>query len=1418
MSKKYYLGLDIGTNSVGYAVTDENYNLIKLKGKKAWGVRLFDEASTAVDRRTKRTNRRRLDRRKLRLKWLQEIFESEISKVDKQFLSRIKYSNLYLEDKVYMDNQLKSKDSLFFGEIDGKNYTDKEFHAEYPTIHHLRQELTQKPAKDVRFLYLALHNIVKRRGHFLYDGDYGENSNFCLFFNEFIIFLKTLSSEEVLPIAFSPISESKEKEDEILNSLREIKSVRDRKTKFYEIFNVQDKTSKKFIDIILEGKGSTHDIFPPQEEVEKFSFNDENFDSEIYQKLENILSEEQMSIIDNLKKLYSCLQLKKILGNDNYISDAMVNIFKTHEQQLKNFKKFIKSFYPSKYYDMFRNPLNVKNPLTNKKESFSNYALYVNSTNFNGKGKVKNVGLGSSEKGTKEAFYKYVKSILNNQPENTLDNENFENSKSEILTLIENDNFLPKIRTKSNAVFPNKLYEKEVKKILEVNSSKFQFLSQKDETGLTNAEKIMQILSFRIPYFVGPIGINKNDETTHSWAEREMNLPLRPWTLSKIVDFDKAEERFIERMINKCTYLKESDVLPKHSILYSKFRVLNELNKLKINGDNINVKLKQSIFNNLFKENKKVSEKMLKNYLVNEGLYSKDEKESIQLSGIDNGKFANDFSSYHTLKQILGSEFIDKNIDIVEKIIKYITIINDKKRLEKRLKREFGTIIDETKIKQIKNLNFADWGRLSKDFLLLPFENESNGEKTTIIDEMWNTNQNLQEILFNKSYTIGAKLDEINSKNIKQLKYDAVEELYCSPAVKRAVWQAISIVNEITKLAGEKPERIFVEVTRHDEEKGEKGRKSSRKSNLLKEYESKEFNDNIETFGIDLCNLLKELNKKDDQSFRNEKLYLYFLQLGKCAYSGEPISLEEINNNELYDVDHIIPQAIVKDDSINNKVLVKKNYNGDKGDIYPISTKFDWPDKMNSFWKILVEKKLMSKEKYSRLIRKEPLTNGEIGNFIARQIVETNQSAKAVIDLLKMVVDNPRNIIYSKAQHVSNFRHDYDIPKCREINDLHHAKDAYLNIVVGNVLFNRFTDDPRNFYKKDKFNNKLTKNIGKIFNETIKNYENDNVIWSGEKDITRIKKIVSKNDCVVSRMSYSETNGAFYNETIYKSKQNNPNTDAKISLKGNIENPLHNLEKYGGYDSMSTAYFMLVESEDKKHNKIKTIETVPIYALRTFKSSPNKEQQIFDYVVKKNNLHNARILIDKINIKSTIKIGNGEYWLAGKSNENFILHNANQWFLPHKEEKYVKAIMKYMDMKRSKKTSNLAEENGKVVLSPKSKEGNIEIALTREDNINLYNSIISQLNKSLYQLNLVKIKDILIDKKENFNALSVMEQAEQLNNIIGRMSTGATSCDLSLIGGSKSAGVITINKNIDKLNILLIKRSVTGLIESYIKL
>ena len=82
---EYVIGLDIGTESVGWAVTKPDYTLAKCNGKALWGVRLFETAETAADRRLYRTARRRLERRHQRLQWLQEIFSGEIGKVDPAF-------------------------------------------------------------------------------------------------------------------------------------------------------------------------------------------------------------------------------------------------------------------------------------------------------------------------------------------------------------------------------------------------------------------------------------------------------------------------------------------------------------------------------------------------------------------------------------------------------------------------------------------------------------------------------------------------------------------------------------------------------------------------------------------------------------------------------------------------------------------------------------------------------------------------------------------------------------------------------------------------------------------------------------------------------------------------------------------------------------------------------------------------------------------------------------------------------------------------------------------------------------------------------------------------------------------------------------------------------------------------------------
>jgi len=164
MDKKYYVGLDMGTDSVGWAVTSEDYELMTFNKKSMWGSRLFDEANTAAERRVFRSSRRRLDRKKWRINILQTLFSEEIGKVDENFFLRLKDSALCSDDK---DGKLLDSYNLF----SDLKYTDVTYHKEFPTIYHLRKALIENEKQyDIRLIYLALHNIFKHRGHFLFEG------------------------------------------------------------------------------------------------------------------------------------------------------------------------------------------------------------------------------------------------------------------------------------------------------------------------------------------------------------------------------------------------------------------------------------------------------------------------------------------------------------------------------------------------------------------------------------------------------------------------------------------------------------------------------------------------------------------------------------------------------------------------------------------------------------------------------------------------------------------------------------------------------------------------------------------------------------------------------------------------------------------------------------------------------------------------------------------------------------------------------------------------------------------------------------------------------------------------------------------------------------------------------------------------
>lgn len=119
--KKYNIGLDIGTNSVGWAVVESEKQKVLRKGnKKLWGVRLFDEAVSASSRRNFRSTRRRYDRRRYRIKLLQEEFQNEINKVDPNFYQIMKESFYNKNDKVNKTIELNKEEKDFFNSYQKK--------------------------------------------------------------------------------------------------------------------------------------------------------------------------------------------------------------------------------------------------------------------------------------------------------------------------------------------------------------------------------------------------------------------------------------------------------------------------------------------------------------------------------------------------------------------------------------------------------------------------------------------------------------------------------------------------------------------------------------------------------------------------------------------------------------------------------------------------------------------------------------------------------------------------------------------------------------------------------------------------------------------------------------------------------------------------------------------------------------------------------------------------------------------------------------------------------------------------------------------------------------------------------------------------------------------------------------------------
>lgn len=1337
MENKYCIGLDIGTTSVGWAVVDTNNNEIikrkvyrnkinlitgekkhKNQMKALWGVRLFEEATKADERRLKRGQRRRYDRRRKRIQLLQNEFNSEIKKVDPLFFEKLKTSfyspldekNRKINLTEYDKKEIFSNNKL----INNKNnYIDKK---KYPTIYHLRNELiNSKEKKDIRLVYLAIHHIIKYRGNFLY-----QNNNFKI---------ENIDIKEKLENVFNNLFELNGDTfdfNKIEEAIFEV-SKKDSEIRLKEILKgtIEPVKANELVKLLMGNKFNLIKLFDIEKDenlIESISFNGSNYDDN-YQQLETMLND-KIDILEELKELYDIIFIKKMFkgSTSTSISELMIEKYNKHKEDLKKLKSIVR-----------QNKNDYKKIFKTKKEKCL-YDKYINNNiEYN-------------------EFIKEIRKIL----------EKLNNT--EVLIDIENGTFMPRVTSTENGKYPYQFNKEELIKIIDNQSKYYDFLKEAKE-------RIIKLLEFRIPYYVGPLNTqtsNPNIKNPNAWLvkkEKYKNVPITPFNFDEVINKERTAEEFIERMLSKCTYLNNEKAMPKNSILYSQYKVIGELKQISVNNQKLTKEQIADIFNDLFLKNETVTKNLLENYLKqhNDFKFIND----FEINGFQTeNKFASNMKSFIDFftQDGIFAHTDYKNED-AENIIRYITIFEDKVLLKEKLIIEYKQL-DQNAINKICKLKYKGWSSLSKKLLTEIYTKEHKN----IMDLLIETNENFMQIINNEDYHLQEEIDKINKiqKN-KKITYKLVEELATSPANKRGIYQALKIVEEIVDYMKCEPEYISIEMARGEEEKK---RTSSRKEQIKKKYEA------IKGQINNYKELNKELNELNDEEF-TDKIFLYFIQLGKSLYSGKSLNINDLSN---CDIDHILPQTLIKDDSIENKALVLKEENAKKRDSLVVPEEYQ--NKMNGWWKYLQKCNLLTNKKLFALTRKE-YKKEQIEGFINRQLVETRQITKHVANILKNYY-NKTKIIYLHANLSHNYRQKFNLYKFRDLNDYHHAHDAYLAAVLGMYKENYVNKDI-DFSELKTLSQKLYENknykelkYGYVINGLDNNIRNINlktgVVHNNKEFNDLVEKTLYRNDIIISKKTEIRT-GKFYDET------KNSKGKSGVRLKKNLDTNI-----YGSYTGINPSYAVIAKYNNKGQIEQKMVG-IPILI------DMYKDQKQLDYYIKKTYKLDVVGYVLDIN-KNILKISfytkfnwNGQICMLVGANEKVEVCNAKE-FKIEKDK-----------MEKWKSTLNiLLNRNGKI---PK----DYSIIKYNEELKEILNYIKEKMitKYNLYFNLTEEIKKIINDSMDN------LENTEKaIKELLNLLKVNSTNANFKHINHSSSFGR---KNNRTITNAVIINQSVTGLKE-----
>lgn len=520
-------------------------------------------------------------------------------------------------------------------------------------------------------------------------------------------------------------------------------------------------------------------------------------------------------------------------------------------------------------------------------------------------------------------------------------------------------------------------------------------------------QNILDLIARRRQYYEGP-GSEKSPTIYGRYYEENGEL--------KYIDL-------IEKMRGHCSIYPEELRAPKMCYSAELFNLLNDLNNLKFRGEKMTPEQKQEIIQ-IIKTKKNITPKQLAKFL---GV------ELAEITGFRINKkeepILTEFKGYKILAKVFekcdAKEYL-VNDELLDNIAEILTRT---KGIEER--KEAITKLDDTLSSDVVSKLAETTGITGYHSISLKAIYELN-------KELLQTDMNQMQLIHSMNL-IKKDLGKKGKKNI-----EADDTAILSPVAKRAIREAIKVVNAVRKQYGEL-DSIVVEMTRD--------KNSAEQRKRIKDNQ-KFFEDRRKQ--VDALVDGRNINAKT-----REKIRLYLDQDGKCAYSLQDISLDAIiSDPTMYEIDHIIPISVSLDDSFNNKVLVTHAANQDKGQLTPYqairkglikNSKTGHVVTLEEYMaNVLTLKRTgkMTNKKQEYMLSQDDYSKLETRKkFVNRNLVDTSYACRVVLNTLMdyfKVNEIPTTVHTIRGSATSAFRKKIHLTKSREEDYSHHAIDALI--------------------------------------------------------------------------------------------------------------------------------------------------------------------------------------------------------------------------------------------------------------------------------------------------------------------------------------------------------------------------------------